>query len=86
MSVVSHRGPRPLEAEACGDDPLVGGEGEEEEPGRGLVAGKPESHAWHRSGILRDKLNISNLQTNRELTEPGPRETLELQPEEKLGE
>ena len=33
VSGLTHRGPGPLEAEAGGDDPLVGGEGEEEEPG-----------------------------------------------------
>ena len=39
--VCTHRGPRPLEAEAAGDDPLVAGEGEQQEPGRAL----PPRHA-----------------------------------------
>ena len=46
VSGLTHRGPGPLEAEAGGDDPLVGGEGKQQEPGGRLAASHSQSDAW----------------------------------------
>ena len=43
--LATYRGPGPLEAQTPGDDPLVRGEGQQQEPGRGLPPRHPEGDA-----------------------------------------
>ena len=50
---MTHRGPGPLQSQAGGDDPLVRGEGEQEEPGGGLALGHTQSDPWYIFVVVR---------------------------------
>ena len=57
--LTTYRGPGPLEAQTPGDDPLVRGEGEQQEPGRGLPPRHSESDACVTARDNRDRVNCS---------------------------